>query len=51
MPVFAEMPQREPERDVPLLFVERDDAHLGDRETMRRGKDEAGREEEALHDR
>ena len=45
----GEMPQRESERDVPLLFVERHDAHLGDGNRGKRGeKNECG-EEKALH--
>ena len=45
-----QMPEREPERDVPLRFVERDDAHLGDGEGDQRGKEEKGREDDVLHD-
>ena len=39
-----EMPQHQPERNVSLLFVERNDAHLCGREGDQRGQDEKRRE-------
>ena len=48
MPVLREMSQRESERDVPLLVVERNDAHLraGHRESAETSRK---REEDAFH--
>ena len=45
----AEVPQHQAERDVPLLLVERHDAHLRRRKGDQRGEDEKGREDDALH--
>ena len=44
------MPQREPERDVALLFVERDDAHLSGRNECERREGRAERKERAPHE-
>ena len=46
----AEVPQREPEGDVALLFVERDDAHLSGRNDGEGEEDDEGGQKRTPHE-
>ena len=45
----AQMPQREAQRHVPLLFVHRNDTHLCARLRQRQGSDRQHRQRDAFH--
>jgi hypothetical protein len=46
---IGQMPQGKPERNVALLFVQRNDPHLGSGDGEQRGHDKQRREDDALH--